>query len=130
MISSFLITAAIAAYTHWLPGLREWCWAPASGPVVEYEVEAQIPLRGFAESFTTTETCAEILHDRAGVWNVRTRAIDEDGTTGPWSVPSDDYRVLGPIDSNGDDYIGVPDLNALRDVFGLCLDDVGYGECE
>lgn len=121
----------VGDYSFFVPGERQWCWEAAAGDVVGYRTEVYSSHLD-AATFSTLmgiEPCALVNHNFSGEWLVRVQAFDGEDNDGPWSEWSEGYEVRANMDCVQDGEVGIPDFNCFREVYGQCVDEVGYHAC-
>jgi hypothetical protein len=88
-------------------------WTAASGPVDHYEV-------AWGARVVLTPVNEIMLYPKhEDVVEVRVRGIGTDGQVGPWSIPSQTFRVeRRPSDLTGDGVVATPDFIMLSQDYG------------
>jgi hypothetical protein len=88
-----------------------FAWAPASGPVEQYQLEISdaVTVATLAVPAAQSDACFPRKHID---YTVRVRGVAADGTLGPWSGVATIHR-LHDFDADGDGSVGMPDFGSL-----------------
>ena len=102
----------------WLPCVL-LAWAPASGPVAEYQMQTRDSSTA-SSSFTFAAQLNECFPVKNKDYYVRVRGLDVNGAPGPWSADATVHRVHN-FDANSNDVIDFTDfglfIQAYLDVY-------------